>query len=131
MLFKIMLVGLLCGALLAVPKLAQAEKEKSITLTQIGRYSAGTGGTRAEIAAYDPATKRLFAINAAQFRIDVLDISTPHQPVPAFPAIPLGSGLLPNSVAVHDGIVAVALQQADPNKTSPGLVKFLIPMEIS
>jgi DNA-binding beta-propeller fold protein YncE len=124
MLFKIMVVGLLGGVLLAVPKPVQAAKEKSITLTQIGRYSAGAGGTRAEIAAYDPATKRLFAINAAQFRLDVLDISNPQQPVPAFTAVPLGSGLLPNSVAIHDGIVAVALQQADPNKTSPGLVKF-------
>ena len=44
--------------------------------------------------------------------------------MPAFPAVPLGSGLLPNSVAIHDGIVAVALQQVDPNKTSPGVVKF-------
>ena len=124
MLFKIILLGLLGGALVAVPKPAQAKKEKSITLTQIGRYEAGAGGTRAEIAAYDPATKRLFAINAAQFRLDVLDLSTPEQPVPAFPAVPLGSGLLPNSVAIHDGIVAVALQQVDPNKTSPGVVKF-------
>ena len=57
-------------------------------------------------------------------RLDVLDISTPSQPVPAFAPVPLGSGLLPNSVAIHEGIVAVALQQADPNKTSPGVVKF-------
>jgi 2',3'-cyclic-nucleotide 2'-phosphodiesterase / 3'-nucleotidase / 5'-nucleotidase len=124
MLFKIMVVGLLGGVVLAVPKPVQAAKEKSITLTQIGRYSAGAGGTRAEIAAYDPATKRIFAINAAQFRLDVLDISNPQQPVPAFTAVPLGSGLLPNSVAIHDGIVAIALQQTDPNKTSPGVVKF-------
>jgi hypothetical protein len=42
MLCKIMLVGLLLGgALLAVSQPAQAGKEKSITLTQIGRYSAG------------------------------------------------------------------------------------------
>ena len=82
MLFKIILLGLLDGALVAVPKPAQAKKEKSITLTQIGRYEAGAGGTRAEIAAYDPATKRLFAINAAQFRLDVLALSTPEQPVP-------------------------------------------------
>ena len=55
----------------------------------------------------------------------------PSNPVPAFAPVPLGdsdgaqgSGLLPNSIAIHEGIVAVALQQADPNKTSPGVVKF-------
>ena len=42
--------------------------------------------------------------------------------MPAFAPIPLGASLLPNSVAVHDGVVAVALQ-ADP-KTDPGVVKF-------
>jgi DNA-binding beta-propeller fold protein YncE len=132
MLFGMMLVALLGGALLTAPNSAQADKKdkdkhKDITLTQIGRYEAGTcipSCTRAEIAAYDPATKRLFAINANQVRLDVLDIRTPSQPVPAFAPVPLGSGLLPNSVAIHEGIVAVALQQADPNKTSPGVVKF-------
>ena len=101
------------------------KKDKSITLTAIGRYSAGAGGTRAEIAAYDPATKRLFAINLAQSRIDVLDIgSIPPLPTPltTLAPIPLGVGFLPNSIAIHDGIVAVALE-ATP-KTSPGAVKF-------
>lgn len=118
--------ALLLGALLATTaNAAQAEKDKGknkdegITLTAIGRYSAGAGGTRAEIAAYDPATQRLFAINADQSRIDVLDISTPHLPTTLAP-IPLAAGFLPNSIAIHDGIVAVALQ-ADP-KTSPGSI---------
>ena len=124
--------ALLLGVLLATTANAgQAEKDKGknkdqgITLTAIGRYSAGAGGTRAEIAAYDPATQRLFAINAAQGRIDVLDISTPHLPTAlttALTPIPLGSGFFPNSIAIHDGIVAVALE-ASP-KTKPGLVKF-------
>jgi DNA-binding beta-propeller fold protein YncE len=119
--------AMLFGALLAAaPNQAQAKNEKTISLTPIGRYSAGPSASqpvlpRAEIAAYDPATHRLFAINADQSRIDVLDISAPHLPTPLAP-IPLGSGLLPNSIAIHDGIVAVALQ-ADP-KTNPGVVKF-------
>lgn len=120
--------AMLFGALFAAaPNQAQAKNEKTISLTPIGRYSAGPSASqpvllpRAEIAAYDPATNRLFAINADQSRIDVLDISAPHLPTPLAP-IPLGSGLLPNSIAIHDGIVAVALQ-ADP-KTNPGVVKF-------
>ncbi|HEX2931296.1 MAG TPA: choice-of-anchor I family protein [Candidatus Binatia bacterium] len=128
MLFGMMLVALLGSLLLTAPNSAQAaQKDKGITLTQLGRYEAGTCTpvcTRAEIAAYDPATKRVFAINANQARLDVLDITTPSQPVPAFAPVPLGSGILPNSVAIHEGVVAVALQQADPNKTSPGVVKF-------
>ena len=123
--------ALLLGALLATTaNAAQADKDKnkkkdkSITLTEIGRYAAGPSTAqlpRAEIAAYDPATNRLFAINADQGRIDVLDIRTPHLPTPLAP-IPLAAGFLPNSIAIHDGIVAVALQ-ADP-KTSPGIVQF-------
>jgi hypothetical protein len=132
MLFRITIVALLGSTLLGLPKAVQADKKdkdtkREITLTQIGRYEAGTctpACTRAEIAAYDPATRRLFAINANQLRLDVLDISTPINPAPAFPPIPLGIGLLPNSVAIHDGIVAVAMQVADPNKTMPGVVKF-------
>jgi DNA-binding beta-propeller fold protein YncE len=129
MILSVILAALIGGVLLAAPNPAHADKkdkdkDKEITLTQIGRYNAGTGGTRAEIAAYDPLTKRLFAINANQLRLDVLDIRVPSQPVLAFTPVALGSGLLPNSVAVHDGVVAVALQQADPNKTSPGVVKF-------
>ena len=128
--------ALLFGALLATTaNAAQADKDKnkkkdkSITLTEIGRYAAGPSTVipgvallpRAEIAAYDPATNRLFAINADQARIDVLDISTPHLPTALAP-IPLTAGFMPNSIAIHDGIVAVALQ-ADP-KTSPGIVLF-------
>ena len=134
MVFRIIIVALVGSTLLGSPNAAQADKKdkdikKEITLTPIGRYEAGTCTPactpRAEIAAYDPATKRLFAINANQLRLDVLDISTPSNLVPAFAPVPLGSvGLLPNSVAIHEGIVAVALQQADPNKTSPGVVKF-------
>jgi DNA-binding beta-propeller fold protein YncE len=132
MLFRIIIVALLGSTLLGAANAAEGDKKdkdtkRQITLTQIGRYEAGTctpACTRAEIAAYDTATKRLFAINANQLRLDVLDISTPSNPVPVFPPIPLGIGLLPNSVAIHDGIVAVALQVADPNKTMPGVVKF-------
>lgn len=54
---------------------ALAKNLKSITLTPIGRYNAGGGIERAEIAAYDPATRRVFAINPAQSRLDVLDLS--------------------------------------------------------
>lgn len=59
-----------------------AQRSKQIELTAIGRYSAGSEG--AEIAAYDPATKRIFSINAGLSRVDVLDLSDPSDPVLLF-----------------------------------------------
>lgn len=98
---------------------AHAKQPKQITLTPIARYSAGPGIERAEIAAYDPATKRIFSINPTLFRVDVLDISNPSDPVLEF-TILLGGR--PNSVAFHNGIVAVAVENAF--KTDPGEVQF-------
>ena len=98
---------------------ADAKQPKQITLAPIGRYSAGPGIERAEIAAYDPATRRIFSINPTLARVDVLDISDPSDPALTF-TIPLGGR--PNSVAIHQGIIAVAVENAV--KTDPGFVKF-------
>lgn len=98
---------------------ADAKQPKQITLTPIGRYSAGQGIERAEIAAYDPATRRIFGISSTLFHVDVLDISDPTDPTLTF-TIPLGGR--PNSVALHEGVVAVAVENAV--KTDPGFVKF-------
>jgi hypothetical protein len=98
---------------------ADAKQPKQISLTPIGRYSAGSVFERAEIAAYDPETRRIFSINPEQSRVDVLDISDPSDPTLAFP---IALGGRPNSVAIHNGIVAVAVENAV--KTNPGVVKF-------
>lgn len=98
---------------------ASAEVEKSISLNVVGRYTAPGGEDRAEIAAYDPATKRIFAINGPEARVDVLDVSNPALPELDFTIPLLG---IPNSVAIKGGIVAVAVQNSP--KTSPGWVQF-------
>jgi hypothetical protein len=102
-----------------LPRPADAEQPKQITLTPIGRFNAGPGIERAEIAAYDPATRRIFSINPTLSRVDVLDLNDPSDPVLAF-TISLGGR--PNSVAINDGIIAVAVENAV--KTDPGFVKF-------
>jgi len=104
--------------LFAVAALTASSATAQIALTPIGMYAAG-GNMRAEIAAYDPATKRVFSSNFDQARLDVLDISNPAAPVLAFTIIPGGK---PNSVAVRGGIVAVAVENAI--KTDPGQVKL-------
>jgi hypothetical protein len=116
-------IGLLSA--MGLPLLAQASDSKSITLKQIGRYSAGASTVpdqpRAEIAAFDAKSKRLFSINLNLRQMDVLDLSNPESQVLApIQTIPLGGK--PNSVAVRDGIVAVAIEGSV--KTDPGTVKF-------
>ena len=98
---------------------AHAKQPKQITLTPIGRYSAGPGIESAEIAAYDPGTKRIFSINPTLLQVDVLDIGNPAIPELIF-TIPLGGR--PNSVALYKGVVAVAVENAI--KTDPGQVQF-------
>jgi hypothetical protein len=118
--FEQEIVGIGLLSVLGLPISVQASDSKAITLKQIGRYSAGIGTTtRAEISAFDPMTKRLFSINLELKQLDIVDISTPESPVLA-QTVSLGGN--PNSVAVHDGIVAVTIE--GPQKTDPGNVKF-------
>lgn len=111
------LVSVAAIGVLAQP--AEAREPGQITLTPIGRFSAGPGIESAEIAAYDPATNRIFGINPTLVRVDVLDISDPHGPVLEF-TIPLGGR--PNSIVLHGSTVAVAVE--NPIKTDPGFVEF-------
>ena len=76
----------------------------------------------AEVTAYDAASRRLFVVNGANGTVDVVNLANPAAPVliDTINVAALGAGV--NSVAVHDGLVALAIQ-ADP-KTSPGVVAF-------
>ncbi|NBQ91090.1 MAG: alkaline phosphatase [Betaproteobacteria bacterium] len=93
----------------------------SITMQRIGGFDGGALGA-AEITAYDSQSKRLFVVNGANNTVDVLDISDPTKPAKAgsISGAPFGAAI--NSVAVHDGLVALAVE-ASP-KTSPGRVVF-------
>ncbi|MDJ1182509.1 choice-of-anchor I family protein [Roseofilum casamattae] len=99
----------------------------AIELTQIGRYSSGIiDESAAEIVAYDRGTQRLFVVNANDAVLDVLDISNPTNPnlvstISVDAAI--GAGI--NSVAAANGVVAVAVENAD--AVTPGAVAFFNP----
>ena len=110
---------LIAGGAMCFHSQALAKNAKSISLTPVGRYTAGGGIERAEIAAYDAATRRIFAINPTESRLDVLDVSNPALPELEFTIALIGR---PNSVAVKNGVVAVAVENAP--KTSPGWVQF-------
>lgn len=93
----------------------------SLTLEKIGGYSAGAYGvSAAEIPAFDAASKRLFVVNAQAGVVDVLDMSNPANPVKlgVLDAAAVLVGAEINSVAVFNGIVAVAIQA--PVKTDLG-----------
>ncbi len=93
----------------------------ALAMEKIGGFSGGAAGA-AEITAYDAASKRLFVVNGANGTVDVLDLSNPAAPqrVGTLSVAALGAGV--NSVAIHDGLVALAIE-ASP-KTSPGTVAF-------
>jgi hypothetical protein len=107
--------------------------DQTIELEVLGTYASGIfaqGG--AEIVAYDRSTERVFAVNAADASVDVLDVSDPTAPT-KFDSIDVAATLGAdadfdgvvagaNSVAVHKGVLAVAVQ-ADP-KTDTGWAAF-------
>jgi DNA-binding beta-propeller fold protein YncE len=94
-----------------------------ITLTPIGTYDSGViWKSAAEIVTHDPATQRLFVVNADLAKIDVLDVSDPTNPtkVNEISVSDYGAGV--NSVAFHGGVIAAAVENED--KQAPGMVAF-------
>ncbi|MEB3119729.1 MAG: phytase, partial [Snowella sp.] len=96
--------------------------EPPIALTPIGTYATGQyNQSAAEIPAYDPASKRLFVVNAQKGKVDVLDASNPTNPT-LITSIDTSAFGLPNSVAIKDGLVAIAVENID--KQAKGQVLF-------
>ena len=91
----------------------------AVTFGELGRYEthppAGSVQTAAEIVAYEADTLYVMNIGA----VDVVDISDPTAPVRTAQLILPGE---PTSVAVNDGLLAVAVPAAV--KTDPGRVLF-------
>ncbi|GHB97461.1 alkaline phosphatase [Cerasicoccus arenae] len=85
-------------------------------LTPIGVYETGLfDESAAEITAFDPGSERLFLVNANDSSVDILDLNNPANPV-FIDQIDIqelfGSDTIsaePNSVAIHNGLVAVAI----------------------
>jgi 2',3'-cyclic-nucleotide 2'-phosphodiesterase/3'-nucleotidase/5'-nucleotidase len=108
---------------LAAGAAAATAAAPTIKLRAISTMVASTPGTSAaEIVTHDPGSQRLFVVNALNATIDVFDIHDPLAPflVGSIDVTPYGA--VANSVAVNDGVLAVAVE-ADP-KTPPGHVAF-------
>lgn len=94
-----------------------------VSLRVLGTYAAGAYNQgAAEIVAHDPATQRLFVVNGAQSKIDVLDTADPSNPTLMFSITLSAYGRQANSVDVKNGIVAVAVEAVI--KTDAGKAVF-------
>ncbi len=94
-----------------------------IKLIATGTYESGIFDEgAAEIAAYDPFHKTVFVTNANANTVDILDIRNIRRPrlKATIKLEPYGAGV--NSVAVKNGLVAVAVEAE--NKQQPGSVVF-------
>ncbi|HSP41317.1 MAG TPA: choice-of-anchor I family protein, partial [Luteolibacter sp.] len=106
----------------------------AIRLAKIGDYSTGVfDASAAEISAFDPTTKRIFFTNANSESVTILDAADPSNPVLIqeidFAAL-FGDDDIeasPNSVAIADGLVAVAVARVRTSTDEPlrGLVVFM------
>jgi 2',3'-cyclic-nucleotide 2'-phosphodiesterase (5'-nucleotidase family) len=92
-------------------------------LTYLSGIKLGSWGKgAAEISAYDAGTQKLFVTNAEFTTLDIIDLTDPSNPakVDDVDITTYGAGL--QSVAVYNGVVAVAVQPE--TSTDPGFVVF-------
>lgn len=101
-------------------------KNATIEASLLGTFDSGLGEGAAEIVAHDPESQRIFVTNAEDESVDILDISDPRNPtkvgaidVSEIEGVPTGG---PNSVAIANGIIAVAVEAE--TVTDPGIVAF-------
>ncbi|MBF2057433.1 MAG: choice-of-anchor I family protein [Cyanobacterium sp. T60_A2020_053] len=95
----------------------------AISISPIGTYQTGVFGEGAgEIVVFDPATQRAFVVNAQAVSVDVLDLTDPTNPVKIGAIDGSNLGGVATSVAVKDGLVAIAIQAN--SKTDAGTVAF-------
>lgn len=96
---------------------------KNISLEFKGRYTMPASGSSAEILAYDSASNRIFTVNSEKNVLQILSFANPASvvKVDSVDMSAYGGGI--NSVAVMNGMVAVAVE-ASP-KTDSGSVVIL------
>lgn len=99
-----------CSTQEEVLPLENTQNEDLSGYSEIATVSLGGVGA-AEITAFDPLTKRLFAVNnGTENKIDVIDISDPSTPkvIKSISMSPYGGYV--NSVAISDGKLAAAIE---------------------
>lgn len=95
--------------------------QPELMLEHLSSYETNIEGS-AEVVAYDATTKRAYFTSSENNSFSIVDISNPTSPtlVKEVSLADLGGG--PNSVAVSNGLVAIAIENND--KQANGLVAF-------
>lgn len=96
----------------------------TIQLTELGRFRTNVfDESAAGSVAYDPGSRRLFVVNNNQTAptVDVLNIGDPTEPA-RVGTLNIRAQERANSVAVHSGVVAVAIENN--NRQRDGAVAF-------
>ena len=103
--------------LLSIP-LAAAPADRTISFTKLWTHSHATAGQLSEIPAFDRRTNTIWV--AGVVGVDVLNVDTgalvEHIDVTSY-------GLV-NSVAIHNGLAAFAIEAGPPDRRNPGVVVF-------
>lgn len=126
--YKNVFLGLACFSLISCSKFdldhfidhSKDDKGEATSFSEVASIDIGDAGA-AEISAYDEKTRRLFVVNnSTTNKIDVVDMGNlPALAVTgSISVLPFGG--LVNSVAVHDGLLAAAIESV--NKVEPGKV---------
>jgi len=95
----------------------------ALNLTLLTSFSNGTAGTNsAEIVTFDEDVDRLYIANSIASKLDIVNFSNPALPVliTSISTTPYGNI---NSVVAHDSIVALAIENSNPQLN--GFVVFL------
>jgi hypothetical protein len=84
-----------------------------LNLTLLNSFSNGAAGANsAEIVAHDAQSQRLFIANSIAGKMDIVNFSNPAAPV-LLSSISMAPHGNINSIAVHNGIVAVSIENLD------------------
>ncbi len=111
-------ISILCVAVVFCWSCAEA---MALQLVKAGTYNSGVfDASAAEIVGYDAQSKKAFVVNAHADKVDVLDLADITAPKLAASASLKEFGKGVNSVAVKNGLVAIAVE-ADP-KQEPGKI---------
>lgn len=114
----------LCGMLSISNSYGQEYPPQGRTLQYLGRYSTGLyNQAAAEIASYDPVSKKTFLSSAVAVRLDAVSLADPKNPTLSFTVDLSGYGSAVNSIAVKNGVIAVAMEA--PVRTDNGSVVLL------
>ncbi|WP_341903789.1 choice-of-anchor I family protein [Fluviicola taffensis] len=96
-----------------------------LSLNLLSSFSNGPEGptsNSAEIVAFDPTTDKLYIANSIGKKVDIVDFSNPATPILLNSISVVSYGNI-NSLTVHNGVVACAIENTDPQMN--GSIVFL------